>query len=49
VRGEDRHHHFAHEQRPDADLSPAALAHHAAITGAQAEILMRGTGREMRA
>jgi ectoine hydroxylase-related dioxygenase (phytanoyl-CoA dioxygenase family) len=49
VRGEDRHHHFAHEQRPDADLSPAALAHHAAITGAQARILMRGTGREMRA
>jgi ectoine hydroxylase-related dioxygenase (phytanoyl-CoA dioxygenase family) len=49
VRGEDRYHHFQPEQRPDADMSPSALAHHAAITGAQAQILMRGTGREMRA
>ena len=49
VRGEDRYHNFAPEQRPDADLSPAALAHHAAITGAHAQILMRGTDREMRA
>jgi len=49
VRGEDRYRHFEHEQRPDADMSPAAVAYHAAITGAHAQILMRGTGREMRA
>ena len=49
VRGEDRHHNFEPEQRPDADMSPAAVAYHAAITGAHAQILMRGTGREMRA
>jgi hypothetical protein len=49
VRGEDRHHNFEHEQRPDADMSPAGVAYHAAITGAHAQILMRGTGREMRA
>ena len=49
VRGEDRYRHFEHEQRPDADMSPAAVAYHAAITGAHAQILMRGTGKEMRA
>jgi non-heme Fe2+,alpha-ketoglutarate-dependent halogenase len=49
VRGEDRCRNFEPEQRPDADLSPAAIAHHAAITGAHAQILMRGTDREMRA
>src|SRR3984885_3112618 len=49
VRGEDRHHHFEHEQRPDADMSPAAVAHHAAVTSRFAQILMRGTAREMRA
>jgi non-haem Fe2+, alpha-ketoglutarate-dependent halogenase len=49
VRGEDRYHHFALEERPDADLSAAAIAHHAAITGAHAQILMRGTDRAMRA
>jgi non-heme Fe2+,alpha-ketoglutarate-dependent halogenase len=49
VRGEDRYHHFEPEQRPDADLSPAAQAYHAAVTGAHAEILMRGTGKDMRA
>ena len=49
VRGEDRHHHFQLEQRPDFDMSPDAIAHHAAITGAHAQILMRGTSREMRA
>jgi non-heme Fe2+,alpha-ketoglutarate-dependent halogenase len=49
VRGEDHFGHFEHEQRPDADLSPAAVAHHAAITGAHAQILMRGTGKAMRA
>jgi hypothetical protein len=30
-------------------MSPTALAHHAAITGAHAQILMRETGRAMRA
>jgi non-haem Fe2+, alpha-ketoglutarate-dependent halogenase len=49
VRGEDRYHHFQLEQRPDFDMSAAAIAHHAAITGAHAQILMRGTSREMRA
>ena len=49
VRGEDRYRNFEPEQRPDADLSPAAIAHHAAITGAHAQILMRDTGKEMRA
>jgi non-heme Fe2+,alpha-ketoglutarate-dependent halogenase len=49
VRGTDRYGHFEHEQRPDADMSPAALAHHAAVTGAHTAILMRETGREMRA
>jgi non-haem Fe2+, alpha-ketoglutarate-dependent halogenase len=49
VRGVDTYHHFEEEQRPDADMSAAALAYHAAITGAHAEILMRGTGKEMRA
>ncbi len=49
VRGVDTYHHFEPERRPDADMSPAALAHHAAITGAHAQILMRDTGRTMRA
>jgi hypothetical protein len=49
VRGVDRHGNFDPEQRPDADMSPSALAHHAAITGAHAKILMRETGRSMRA
>jgi non-heme Fe2+,alpha-ketoglutarate-dependent halogenase len=49
VRGEDRFHHFEAEQSPDADMSDAAVAYHAAVTGAHAQILMRGTGREMRA
>lgn len=49
VRGEDRYGHFELEQRPDADMSPAAIAHHAAVTGRFAQILMRGTGREMHA
>ncbi len=49
VRGTDRYGHFDPEQVPDADLSPAALAHHAAVTGAHAQILMRDTGRAMRA
>ncbi len=49
VRGVDSFHHFEAEHQPDADMSAAAVAHHAAITGAYAQILMRGTGKEMRA
>jgi hypothetical protein len=49
VRGVDRYGNFEQEQRPDADCSAAALAYHAAVTGAHAQILMRDTGREMRA
>ena len=49
VRGEDRFGHFQPEVRPDADMSPAAMAQHAAITGAHAAILMRDTGKAMRA
>ncbi len=49
VRGTDRYGHFALEQRPDADMSPSAVAYHQAVTGAHTAILMRQTGREMRA
>ena len=42
VCGEDQFHNFVPEQRPDADLSPAALAFHAKITGEQNAILLRG-------
>jgi len=49
VRGVDTYHHFEEELRPNADMSPEAVAYHAAITGAHARILMRDTGREMRA
>jgi non-haem Fe2+, alpha-ketoglutarate-dependent halogenase len=49
VRGVDGYGHFEPERRPDADCSPDALAYHAAVTGAHAQILMRGTGRVMRA
>ncbi len=49
VRGVDRYGHFQAEERPDGDMSESALAHHAAITGAHSAILMRGTGKEMRA
>jgi phytanoyl-CoA dioxygenase PhyH len=49
VRGVDKYRHFEDEQRPLADMSAEAQAYHAAITGAHAQILMRGTGREMRA
>jgi non-heme Fe2+,alpha-ketoglutarate-dependent halogenase len=45
VRGEDRYGHFLPEQRPEFDLSPAALALHAQITGAHQQLLMRDTGR----
>jgi non-heme Fe2+,alpha-ketoglutarate-dependent halogenase len=49
VRGVDTLHHFEAEQRPQADMSPEALAYHAAVTGAHAAILVRGTGKAMRA
>jgi len=49
VRGEDRFHHFEPEERPAADMSPEAVAYHAAVTGAHAQILMRDTGKPMRA
>jgi non-haem Fe2+, alpha-ketoglutarate-dependent halogenase len=47
VRGIDRFGNFAPEQAPDADLSPAALAHHAAITREMNAVLMRGTPAAM--
>jgi non-haem Fe2+, alpha-ketoglutarate-dependent halogenase len=49
VRGVDTFHHFDPEQRPDSDMSTRAIAHHAAVTNAHAAILMRETGKEMRA
>jgi hypothetical protein len=49
VHGVDRYGHFEEEERPDADMSPAAVAHHAAVTGAHSQILMRDTGRAMQA
>jgi hypothetical protein len=49
VRGADTFHHFEQERPPDADMSPKAVAYHAAIIAAYAQILMRGTGKEMRA
>jgi len=49
VRGADRFGHFEPEQRPDADCSLAALAHHAEVTEGFSQILMRQTGRDMRA
>ena len=49
VRGVDAFHNFDDEQRPDADMSPAAQAFHASVTDAHAQILMRDTGRNMRA
>ena len=45
VRGTDEYHHFDPEERPDADLSPKALAQHAAITARQAKVLYRGTDK----
>jgi hypothetical protein len=49
VRGEDHHGNFELEQRPDADMSESAQAYHAAVVGGHAKILMRETGRPMRA
>ena len=47
VRGRDSFGHFLPEYRPAADLSEAAMAHHAQVTGLSSAILMRGTGRAM--
>lgn len=43
VRGTDAYRHFLPEQRPAADLAPAALAHHAATVQRATRILMRET------
>jgi ectoine hydroxylase-related dioxygenase (phytanoyl-CoA dioxygenase family) len=45
VRGVDNFGNFEPEERPLADLSEAALAFHAKVTGAHQQILMRDTGR----
>jgi hypothetical protein len=47
VRGHDRFGHFRNEQRPLADLSVAAIAHHAQVIDASSRILVRGTDRTM--
>ena len=49
VRGVDAYHNFNPEQRPDGDMSNAAQAYHASVTEAHAQILMRDTGKPMRA
>ena len=49
VRGVDAYGNFEPEQRPDADMSEAAQACHAAVIGGHTKILMRDTGRPMRA
>jgi len=49
VRGTDRFNNFAPEQPPAFDMAPDAVALHAAISGAHAQILMRDTGRQIRA
>lgn len=49
VRGVDAHRNFEPEQRPDADMSDAAQAYHASVTDAHSQILMRDTGKPMRA
>ncbi len=47
VRGVDTYHNFEDEQPPDADMSVAARAFHARVTGVQQQVLMRETGRAM--
>jgi non-haem Fe2+, alpha-ketoglutarate-dependent halogenase len=49
VRGVDHYGNFELEQRPDSDMSESAQAYHAAVVGGHAQILMRDTGRQMRA
>ena len=45
VRGRDTQNHFDHEQSPEADLHPDAVARHAAIIETAAEILYAGAAR----
>jgi hypothetical protein len=45
VRGVDAFGNFEPEERPLSDLSDAAVAFHAKVTGAHQQILMRDTGR----
>jgi hypothetical protein len=47
VHGVDTYHNFEVEQRPETDMSDAARAFHARVTGAQTQVLMRDTGRTM--
>jgi hypothetical protein len=47
VRRCDRFGHFRAEQRPLADPSDAAMAHHVLVTGASSRTLMRGTDRTL--
>jgi ectoine hydroxylase-related dioxygenase (phytanoyl-CoA dioxygenase family) len=42
VRGVDRHGHFEHEQSPEADLHPDAVARHGAVIDRQLRILYAG-------
>ena len=49
VRGVDRFGNFELEERPDADMSASAQARHAEVVGGHAKILMRETGKDMRA
>jgi hypothetical protein len=43
VRGQDRHHHFTAEPRPNRDLDAEFVALHRTITERNARILYRGT------
>jgi non-haem Fe2+, alpha-ketoglutarate-dependent halogenase len=47
VRGVDRYHHFEMEPRPDADLSPKALAAHQAAHERSMAILYAGTNPDL--
>jgi ectoine hydroxylase-related dioxygenase (phytanoyl-CoA dioxygenase family) len=47
VRGRDDYGHFEHELRPEADLAPAAVAHHAAVTDRKSKVLYRNTDRTL--
>lgn len=46
VRGTDRHGHFDHEDAPEEDLHPHAVARHKAILDRQLAILYRGAAAE---
>jgi len=45
VRGTDRHGHFVHEPRPEADLDDDALAAHAEAVDRKFKVFYRGTGK----